>query len=100
MTLGRGRLEGLSQSDLQTRIEQSGEETAPSGQESGEETAPFDREAASIALMDAYLRERGLENDLSPARLHHEIYLSDARRVPPEKWRTVIRHPVRPAAHP
>ncbi len=45
MTLGRGRLEGLSQSDLQTRIEQSGEETAPSGQESGEETAPFDREA-------------------------------------------------------
>lgn len=30
-------------------------------------------------------------------RLHHEIYLSDARKVPPEKWRTVIRHPVKKA---
>ncbi len=60
---------------------------------------PFDQEAASVALMDAYLREQGLENDLSPTRLHHEIYLSDARKVPPEKWRTVIRHPVRPASH-
>lgn len=28
-------------------------------------------------------------------RLHHEIYLSDARRVAPEKWKTVIRHPIR-----
>jgi hypothetical protein len=28
-------------------------------------------------------------------RLHHEIYLSDARKVVPEKWKTVIRHPIR-----
>ena len=27
-------------------------------------------------------------------RLHHEIYMSDAREVPPEKWKTVIRHPI------
>lgn len=26
---------------------------------------------------------------------HHEIYLSDMRRVPPEKYRTVLRQPVR-----
>ena len=25
----------------------------------------------------------------------HEIYLSDARKAAPEKWRTVIRHPIR-----
>lgn len=33
-------------------------------------------------------------NDLSRDRLHHEIYLSDARKVAPEKWKTVIRHPI------
>lgn len=39
--------------------------------------------------------ENGYENDFSDVRLHHEIYLSDARKVDPEKWKTVIRHPVR-----
>ena len=29
------------------------------------------------------------------ARLHHEIYLTDAGKVPPEKWKTMIRHPIR-----
>ena len=57
---------------------------------------PFDDEPASVARMDAFLAEHGYVNDLSPARLHHEIYLSDARRVPAEKWKTVIRHPIRP----
>ena len=56
---------------------------------------PFDDEPASVARMDAYLGEQGYANDFSPARLHHEIYLSDARKVPPEKWKTVIRHPIR-----
>ena len=56
---------------------------------------PFDNEPASVALMDQYIAEQGYENDFSPTRLHHEIYLSDARRVPPEKWKTVIRHPIR-----
>ena len=56
---------------------------------------PFDDEPASVARMDAYLARQGYENDLSPLRLHHEIYLSDARKVPPEKWKTVIRHPIR-----
>lgn len=35
------------------------------------------------------------ENDFSDSRLHHEIYLSDARKVAPEKWKTVIRHPIK-----
>ena len=56
---------------------------------------PFDEEPASVALMDAYLAENGYTNDWSETRLHHEIYLSDARKVPPEKWKTVIRHPIR-----
>lgn len=57
----------------------------------------FDDEPAAIAVMDDYLRERGYVNDITGERLHHEIYLSDARRVPPEKRKTVIRHPIRPA---
>ena len=55
----------------------------------------FDNEPATIALMDQYIQEMGYENDLNDERRHHEIYLSDARKVPPEKWRTVIRHPIK-----
>lgn len=55
----------------------------------------FDSEPETVALMDEFLMEHGYENDFSKERLHHEIYLSDARRVTPEKWKTVIRHPVR-----
>ena len=54
----------------------------------------FDDEPATVALMDAYLEEHGYRNDFTEERLHHEIYLSDARKVAPEKWKTVIRHPV------
>ena len=56
---------------------------------------PYDDEPGSIALMDDYILQQGYENDLTDCRLHHEIYLSDARRVPSEKWKTVIRHPIR-----
>ena len=55
----------------------------------------YDDEPATVAVMDAYLAENGYENDFSDSRRHHEIYLSDARKVAPEKWKTVIRHPIR-----
>lgn len=55
----------------------------------------YDDEPATIAIMDAFLPENGYENDFSHTRLHHEIYLSDARKVPPDKRKTVIRHPIR-----
>lgn len=55
----------------------------------------FDDESATVAIMDAYLKENGYENDMNNGRLHHEIYMSDARKVPPEKWKTVIRHPIK-----
>lgn len=56
---------------------------------------PFDDEPASVAIMDKYLNENGYINDMTASRLHHEIYLSDARKVEPSKLRTVIRHPIK-----
>lgn len=35
------------------------------------------------------------EIDITDTRFHHEIYLSDARRVAPEKLKTVVRHPIK-----
>ena len=55
----------------------------------------YDDEPASVALMDAFLAENGYASDFSDTRLHHEIYLSDARKTAPEKLKTVIRHPVK-----
>ena len=56
---------------------------------------PFDDEPATVSIMNEYLLESGYENDFSDSRLNHEIYLSDARKVAPEKWKTVIRHPIK-----
>ena len=58
-------------------------------------TGSYDDEPQTVAEMDSYLKENGYANDLSPQRLHHEIYLSDARKTPPEKLKTVIRHPIK-----
>jgi len=60
----------------------------------------FDDEPASVALMDAFMAEQGYETDFENGRLHHEIYLSDARKVPADKWKTVIRHPIRKKVQP
>ena len=60
---------------------------------------PFDDEPATVAIMDQYLADNGFENDMTATRLHHEIYLSDARKVVPEKWKTVIRHPIKKSSH-
>ena len=38
------------------------------------------------------------ENGLIPTGRHHEIYLSDARKTPPEKRKTILRQPVGTAA--
>ncbi|MBQ8588953.1 MAG: GyrI-like domain-containing protein [Firmicutes bacterium] len=55
----------------------------------------FDDEPATVALMDQYLEEQGYENDITDTRMHHEIYLSDARKTEPAKMKTVIRHPIK-----
>ena len=55
----------------------------------------YDDEPATVDKMHAYMTEQGYELDITDERMHHEIYLSDARRVAPEKLKTVIRHPVK-----
>ena len=55
----------------------------------------FDNEPATVAVMDKFLNENGYINDISDTRLHHEIYMSDTRKIAPEKWNTVIRYPIR-----
>lgn len=55
----------------------------------------YDDEPRSVALMDNFIKENGYENDLTEARLHHEIYISDPNKTVPEKRKTVIRHPIK-----
>lgn len=57
----------------------------------------YDDEPATIAIMNEYLEQQRYVNDLTDTRLHHEIYLSDARRVEPARLKTVIRHPIKKA---
>ena len=57
----------------------------------------YDNEPATVELMDSYAQENGYVTDISATRYHHEIYLSDARKVAPEKLKTVIRHPIKKA---
>lgn len=56
---------------------------------------PYDDEPATIERMHEFMTAQGYELDITGTRLHHEIYLSDARRVAPEKLKTVIRHPIK-----
>ena len=58
-------------------------------------TGPFETEPETVKVMDAFLAEHGYVNDFTDRRLHHEIYLSDARKTTPDRWRTILRHPVR-----
>ena len=57
----------------------------------------YDDEPATIALMHEFMKSHGYVLDITDERMHHEIYLSDARKVAPEKLKTVIRHPIRKA---
>ena len=57
----------------------------------------YDQEPATVEQMHRYMEEQGYALDITDQRLHHEIYLSDARKVAPEKLKTVIRHPIRKA---
>ena len=57
----------------------------------------YDDEPATVNAMHKFATEQGYVLDITEKRLHHEIYLSDARKVALEKLRTVIRHPIRKA---
>lgn len=55
----------------------------------------YDDEPATVELMHEFMEQQGYVLDISDKRLHHEIYLNDARKVAHEKLKTVIRHPIR-----
>ena len=55
----------------------------------------YDDEPATVAMMHEFVERQGYELDITDKRLHHEIYLSDARKIAPEKLKTVIRHPIK-----
>lgn len=51
---------------------------------------PFSEEGPTIAKVHGFIDARGCRTGK-----HHEIYLSDIRKAAPEKWKTVIRQPLR-----
>ena len=55
----------------------------------------YDDEPTTVRLMHEFMEREGYELDITDERMHHEIYLSDARKTAPEKLKTVIRHPIR-----
>jgi hypothetical protein len=52
---------------------------------------PFAAEKPTIEKLYAFIKEHGYEFNGK----HHEIYLSDPRRAAPEKFKTVLRQPVK-----
>lgn len=60
----------------------------------------YDDEPETVETMHQYIDAQGYTLDITDQRHHHEIYLSDARRVASEKLKTVIRHPIRRACFP
>lgn len=56
---------------------------------------PYDDEPATVEAMHAHMEAQGYALDITDERHHHEIYLGDARKVAPEKLRTVVRHPIK-----
>ena len=55
----------------------------------------YDDEPATVAIMHEFMEQQGYALDITDKRMHHEIYLSDARKVAPEKLKTMIRHPIK-----
>ena len=55
----------------------------------------YDDEPATVELMHRFMDEQGYMLDITNQRMHHEIYLSDARKASLEKLKTVVRHPIR-----
>lgn len=54
----------------------------------------YDTESVSLDIIDKYIESNGYMKDITAARRHHEIYLSDPRKCIPDKMKTVLRIPV------
>lgn len=55
----------------------------------------YDDEPATMAMLVDFAARQGFVPDHSEQRRHHEIYLTDPNRTPPEKRKTLLRIPVR-----
>jgi hypothetical protein len=55
----------------------------------------YDDETRTIDLIDGFIGENNLLNDINEKRRHHEIYLSDPRKTAAAKLKTVLRIPVK-----
>lgn len=51
---------------------------------------PYSTEPETVQRIQSYMEEHGL----SQVGKHHEIYLSDPRKVEPAKMKTILRYPV------
>ena len=56
---------------------------------------PYDNEPITVEAMHEYMIKQGYELDITDKRFHHEIYISDVRKISPEKLKTVLRHPIK-----
>jgi hypothetical protein len=54
---------------------------------------PFSDEPRSQKILHGFIDENGY----GLRGRHHEIYMSDPRRTPQEKWKTILRHPIEKA---
>ncbi len=52
---------------------------------------PFSREGETLQVMHDYMTAHHLSHN----GLHHEIYLSDFRKTPQEKLKTILREPIK-----
>ncbi len=52
---------------------------------------PYDKEGETVEVMKQFAAESGYELHGK----HHEIYLSDPRRVPPERLKTILRRQIK-----
>jgi hypothetical protein len=52
---------------------------------------PFSEEGPTIEKIHHFIKENGF----TLTGKHHEIYLSDIRKSAPEKWKTIIRQPMK-----
>ena len=55
----------------------------------------YDDEPKTLKLIADFIEENKLQKDVSEARRHHEIYLSNPVKTEVEKLKTVLRIPVR-----
>ena len=55
----------------------------------------YNDEPKTVENMHEYIEKEGYILDITDTRYHHEIYLSDVRKVSEDKLKTVIRHPIK-----